>query len=143
MKLRLTYIGLLCALAAQPNSALSAVYRCEQADGTFVFQQSACFSGHAPLDLAPLNTLGDKLRKSEQDWLKQRVKKARRRNAASPRFDSDSTRRRQAEKCLRKPQQLGAVKAKLRRGYKPAQGERLRRRRDDYAEYLRAFCGPS
>jgi hypothetical protein len=28
----------------------------------------------------------------------------------------------------------------LRRGYKPAEGERLRRRRDDYEEYLRAFC---
>ena len=140
MNIRLICIGLVAALVGLPSPAQSAVYRCELADGTFVFQQSACFSGHDPLDMAPLNTLGDGLRESEKSWLKQRAKKPHRGIAPTRDGDVEQKKRQEAEKCLKKRQQLASLQARLRRGYKPTLGEKLRRRRDDHAEYLREFC---
>lgn len=140
MDTRLICSCVLVSLLVLQGTARSAVYRCELADGSLVFQQSACYSGDEALDMPPLNTLGDGLRKSEQRWLKKRTAKPRRKFVQAPGTDSASEKLRVAEKCLKKEQKLNQVQAKLRRGYKPAQGEKLRRRRDDYSEYLRAFC---
>ncbi len=140
MKTRQTCLGLLVALTVCHNPAQSAVYRCELADGTFVFQQSACYSGHEPLEMTPLNTLGDGLRKTERKWLKSRTRRSGRSIEKTRSGDVVGKQRQDAEKCLKKKQLLERVQAKLRRGYKPAQGDALRRQRDDYAEYLRAFC---
>ncbi len=39
-----------------------------------------------------------------------------------------------------KQRQLDEVNRRLRAGYTPVQGERLRQRRRDYEAYLRRFC---
>jgi hypothetical protein len=47
---------------------------------------------------------------------------------------------RQAYRCRHKRRALEAVRAKLRHGYKPASGERLRRSRRAHEDYLSTFC---
>jgi hypothetical protein len=45
-----------------------------------------------------------------------------------------------ADRCWKKQRQLDEVNRRLRAGYTPVQGERLRQRRRDYEAYLRRFC---
>lgn len=120
--------------------AAATLYRCDGADGIPMFQAVPCAGDPVPpLQLPALNTLGDPLRATERALLRQEggagARPARRKASADPVQD-----RRQAERCLRARQQHEAVQAQLRRGYQPAQGERLRRRRDAHAEYLHDFC---
>jgi hypothetical protein len=137
----LLWTGVLSVALCLPSLTPAAVYRCTGEDGVPGFQALPCAGqGEAPLQLPPLNALGDPIRPAERRWLQQRSQQDR---ATQPRrrpADTKGERRRQAERCLRQRQRLEAAQAKLRRGYKPAQGERLRRRRDEHREYLRRFC---
>lgn len=47
-----------------------------------------------------------------------------------------------ADRCWKKQRQLDDVNRRLRAGYTPDQGVRLRQRRGDYEAYLRRFCSP-
>jgi len=47
-----------------------------------------------------------------------------------------------ADRCWKKQRQIDDVNRRLRAGYTPAQGVRLRQRRSDYEAYLRRFCSP-
>ena len=51
-----------------------------------------------------------------------------------------AARERREERCWTKRQQLDEVNWKLRRGYTVTQGERLRRQRSKYEDYLRRYC---
>ena len=132
--------ALAAALLMPAGTPAGQIHRCPDADGGTVFQAVPCSDGEA-LELPPLNTVGDPLRPGEKALLANYRRKAgkpqvRVRSTGSRRIGE----RRQAERCLKQRQQLATVRAKLRRGYRPAEGERLRRRRDDYTEYLRSFC---
>lgn len=53
---------------------------------------------------------------------------------------TEAAERRQREQCWNKQRQLDSVSAKLRRGYAPAQGDDLRRKRRSLEDYVRQFC---
>ena len=133
--------GLLSVSLNPVSTATAEVYRCPGPDGVPAFQSVPCPGGSsAPLALEPLNTLGEGVRKSEQAWLRERAAGQHDRTRSTSGSATAAQRRRQEERCLKERQRLDAVQAQLRRGYKPGQGERLRRRREEHAAYLRRFC---
>ena len=117
----------------------AAVYRCDGDPPRF--QDAPCDSTGI-VGAVPASGGGSGLRRSERVWL--RAREARQSVAKpkrSQRKPGSNKAAQQAQRCWRKRQQLDRVKAKLRRGYKPAQGERLRRSRKQYEEYLFRYCG--
>jgi hypothetical protein len=119
--------------------ASAAVYRCDGDPPRF--QDAPCGSTGVA-SVVPAAGGGSGLRRSERNWLRTREAA---RQAAKPkrsqRRSGSGKVAQQEQRCWRKRQQLERVKAKLRRGYKPAQGERLRRSRKQYEEYLFRYCG--
>ncbi len=129
-------VGLLCC-----TTASAAIYRCTGETGEPEFRQQPC-GGTA---IAPATAQGGAagVRASERAWLKAR-ERADRRKAKPPAGKSPSQgtekARKQAYQCTRKRRALDAVNAELRAGYRPAKGDRLRKRQRAYRDYLRAFC---
>ena len=84
---------------------------------------------------------GAGLRDSERAWLATRERREAKPPPGKRRANKASADpQRQAYRCRAKRRALDAVKAELRRGYKPAKGERLRRRRRAHEDYLSTFC---
>jgi len=130
-------------------SAPADIYRCQGEDGEPSFRQSPC--GENPvlvrLPASPVVTGRTKgLRPAERAWLEQRERgrqgaaRQQRRKAAVAPVAGDRVTRAQAHRCRSKRRALDDVRSRLRRGYKPASGERLRRRRSAYEDYLATFC---
>lgn len=142
---RLYFFGVLFLGAAFPAATpvwAEAIYRCAT-DVGWVFQHSRCAAGAGGrFELSPENRVGSPLRPSERRYVRERVEAGAR---GSPNLGSigprgHSTRTASERTCLNKRQALERTRRRLRQGYPPAQGERLRRRRDDLDEYLRRFC---
>lgn len=126
---------------ALPGFSSADIFRCQRPSGEVVFQSTPCPEAEGGrLSLKPLNVLGEPLRPGERALLVDRTRRDRGKSRTKPRKTAEVAQRRLAERCLSKRQKMAAVGAKLRRGYKPAQGERLRRKRNEYAEYVRRFC---
>ena len=135
----------LCGLIVLNASAAAGVYRCVGDAGEPEFRQQPC--GTTAMSSGPSGSASvpraEGLRPAERSWLKTRERDKRR---ASDKRSSRSTSGRaakaqqQAYRCLRKRRALDAVSAELRRGYKPARGDSLRRRQRAYRDYLDAFC---
>lgn len=133
---------LVCLLLAAAAGADTTVYRCVGPDGEPMFSQQACPGTLLELAApeAPARAAG--LRDSERAWLQAREREIRRDGRRAPKAAADPRQAKRAvHQCQSKRRALDQVNADLRRGYKPAQGERLRRRRQAYEEYLAAFCG--
>lgn len=62
--------------------------------------------------------------------------------APTPKSDGASAARRgaQEEKCWKVSKRLERVNARLRQGYRPAEGMELRRDQAEYTDYLNRFC---
>ena len=128
-------------------AARADIYRCSGEFGEPSFTQRPC-SGDStvavrevPAGPAPASGL----RPAERAWLERRRRDSGRggtgKRKARPTQGSVRERARaQAYRCRSKRRALDGVKAKLRRGYKPAGGEKLRRRRRAYEDYLATFC---
>ena len=140
---------LLLAAAGICSGGVSAteIYRCTGLSGEPLFSQRPCAAGTVvsiPSSASPSdgpNAPASGLRASESAWLAQRERRAvpsRRRATRS--VPAEEKAERQAFRCREKRRALHAAKAKLRRGYKPSQGEKLRRRRSAYEDYLATFC---
>ena len=123
------------------------IYRCTGEFGEPVYRQQPCGDDTAvivpirPASAGPVQGI----RPSEQAWLEQRERASRRaRKTKRPRRVSPAAEeraaRKQAYRCRKKRRALDTVRAKLRRGYKPASGEKLRRRREAYEDYLETYC---
>jgi hypothetical protein len=126
---------------ALTHFAFADIYRCQGPEGEVVFQSTGCPKANSePLTLRPLNVLGEGLRPGERALLIDKGSPNRRQSRTKPGKNTKLAQRQLAERCLARRQKLAALGAKLRRGYKRAQGERLRRKRDEHAEYLRQFC---
>lgn len=134
--------AMMLLLAASPAAATT--YRCTGSAGEPVFQQWPCGSTGAAV-AAPGGTAGIGLRPSERAWLRDREAKARvpgspKVRDASPRASAAQKAAAQAHRCRAKQRALDAVSDRLRRGYRPAQGDKLRQRRRAYQDYLDSFC---
>jgi hypothetical protein len=123
------------------------VYRCSGSSGEPSFSQRPCGSDSTIVVTERVARSGQAagLRPGERAWLEERARlagKGRRTGTRKP-VSSDRAKRKsqdQAYRCRKKRRDLDSVNARLRRGYKPAQGEGLRRRRAAYEDYLNAFC---
>jgi hypothetical protein len=65
--------------------------------------------------------------------------RARGRNGKAP-ATSDMAAARRADQCWNKRRQLEEVNWKLRHGYRPVEGVKLRRRRQSYEDYIGRYC---
>ncbi|GEM_PF-6458680 len=121
------------------------VYRCVTSDGGVSFQQQHCPEKGERLVLAGAQAAWSSLRKQEKRLYgsyrkRDRERAERRRRAERKALAARASSRAAATRCYRRRVALENAQAKSRAGYKPAEGERLRRRRDQLEEYLRRFC---
>jgi len=128
----------LVAMLGLCGPGLAQIHQCTSSDGAVSFQDTPC----SELEQSKLRVIRTDsqpgLRAAEKAWLK-RLKRRPESKKPSPRRPQKSTKR-QEKSCLKKKQQLEAVRARLRRGYKASQGESLRRKRKNYEAYLFRYC---
>ncbi len=140
---RILFFGLVPFLLMEGSHGAQ-VYRCTQPDGSVSFQQQACVNGGERIETGEAQPVWSSLRSGEKSLYKQYRKRDRERLQRKRQLAKNNARKKPGAAALRacwnKRKQLEAVRAKLRRGYSPAAGENLRRKRDNYEDYLRTFC---
>ncbi len=128
---------LVCAAAA---NAQASVYRCTAVDGSIEFRQRPCAEGAHSQALeiedrrsgwVPPQPESQPPSKSAAD---RPARKAPKRAASGTRTNPAS------ERCWKTRQQIERINNELRAGYKPARGERLKRRRREHEDYVNTFC---
>jgi len=138
MQHQATMILLSMLLLAGPAAAR--IFQCTDDSGGVTYQDVPCSGGSLSV-LQPVQAAPSGIRATERRWLRQRAQQARRKTRAAPQRDTTQPRAAQQDRrCWKKEQQLDKVRARLRRGYKPAQGENLRRQRRSYEDYLSRYC---
>jgi hypothetical protein len=117
----------------------AAVYRCVGEQGEPRFQQQACAGVGEKVELPPPAARWEALRPAERRLLQTYRGQSSAGQAASPERRPEKPQVSERS-CWEKRRRLVRVSARLRRGYKASQGERLRNRRDDLAAFLRRYC---
>jgi len=136
---RIVLVLLLCPAVVSSAE----VYRCIDPDGGISFQQAACKREGERIETGEAQAAWVSLRREERklyeayrmrdrERIESRRKAERKRVAGRAKEDSTA--------CYNKQHSLDNVQARLRAGYKPSEGDRLRRRRDYLEGYLRKFC---
>lgn len=128
----------LIVLLASPQVMAEPMYVCRSPSGVPTYQQTECTGPFQHIEVAPIATVDAGLRPSEQKRLAaiSKSKPKSKRQQAQSESDVDVA----AQQCLTKRQRLAQVEAHLRAGYKASMGDGLRRKRDQYEEYLNTFC---
>lgn len=131
--------GLITLVLAGGATAQADVYRCTGADGSIEFRQHPCQRGAESRKV--------QIRDTRTGWVpptpepdsksEQNTQEPRRRAAATGEND---VKERNAERCWKKRQQIQGIDNELRAGYRPARGERLKRRRRALEAYMDEFC---
>lgn len=123
------------------------IYRCSGTSGEPSFSQLPCGvdSTVAARAVSRPAVPAEGVRPSERAWLRKRARVSRREGQPERQASNlpDAAKHRavqQAFRCQKKRRALDSLQARMRRGYKPAQGEKLRRRRAGYEDYLAALC---
>ncbi|HEB96101.1 MAG TPA: DUF4124 domain-containing protein [Sedimenticola thiotaurini] len=136
-KVLVSTICCLCLGGPSPASAAAPVHRCVDATGQVAFSQFPCPPGQG----GPV-----RIRPPGRGWLPL--------PAPGPRAGEDAVatdtavpaeverdgRRGEGSGCWKARRRLERIARRLRQGYRRAEGERLRRRRDDDEAYLARFC---
>ncbi len=136
MRTSLAFFCLLCAISGHASGA---IHRCDTDQGT-VFQDRPCGGGTAVIADEGAYVSGAGVRASEQRWLRERAASRTRQAKRIPVSKTSREDKAQARRCWQRRTRLDAVKARLRRGYKASQGEKLRRKRREHEDYLFRFC---
>jgi hypothetical protein len=110
------------------------LYRCVDAAGDSIFQQTTCLVGEQSIIEVVDTRVGWKPPKAS--------KKSTKASKKPPRSTAKQARerRKQDKSCWRAEQNLEQVDRKLRRGYKASAGDRLRAKQERYESYLKEFC---
>jgi len=118
------------------------VYQCTNDAGVVTFQDVRCDAGATAVLRQPFAGASPGLRPAEKQWLRELGKRPAKHAAKGRRAKATggAERARQEQRCWKKQQLLDEVRARLRRGYKAAQGDKLRRRRRAYEHYLSRYC---
>jgi hypothetical protein len=124
-------------LAVSAARADSTIFRCTAPDGSIEFRQHPCHGRDRAeqVELGPDNKGWEAPPEVERP--SRTTKRSSSGRSAAKRADAE---RKQEERCWTKRQQLDKVRHQLRSGYKAGQGQKLRRRRDEHADYIRQFC---
>ncbi|MCW8921170.1 MAG: DUF4124 domain-containing protein [Sedimenticola sp.] len=117
-----------------PLATLASVYRCPDASGAVLFQQMPCAEG-VELELDVRATEWITTPESKPDKRKTQARKRPRQKSQLARESA-----RQEKACWKARQRIEKIEWALRKGYKPARGERLRQQRREQQDYLRQFC---
>ncbi|OOZ37126.1 hypothetical protein [Solemya velesiana gill symbiont] len=112
------------------------VYRCQSGEWGVVFQQSPCAdSSVEPIELNP--QVVDWIESPETGQSTEKEGSARKRTRPKAR---PGKRTATEQQCWRNRQKLERIQWKLRKGYKPAEGERLKQKCQELEAYARKFC---
>ena len=131
---------LVAALLFAASGVSADIYQCEGEHGETVFSQIPCGSTARVSVRSRPSPAASGIREGEAAWLAERQRQRDAKQSRRVVSRAAPARSRQAEQCTKKRLALSSVNAELRRGYKPAKGEKLRRRRRSYEDYLSAFC---
>lgn len=139
-KLFVASVTILLSMAVY-TAAEAAIYRCKGNAGVVEFRQTPCEEGDGGVIDVDIRTTEwidlNKHQTSQPASVGNRKKRKRQSNKpVSTEVDDD----RQSKACWRVKSKIEQIEWKLRKGYKPAQGERLRRQRREKEAYLRRFC---
>jgi hypothetical protein len=118
------------------------VYRCTTPDGKIEFRQDACSAAADGQEVTIENrqTGWDPAKlETEQGWKDLTTPKPKPRERKVDKQDS-AAKARQKEKCWEKRQHIEDIDWRLKRGYKPSTGNRLRHKRRLYEDYISQFC---
>jgi len=128
------------SLISQTVQAGVKMYRCQGEDGQIAFRQFACASSSGDRIEVESPKIGFKKPRTPKT---NRVKGEEEQGAMSEsrttqalNRDADARQRR----CWKARKMQDRLQRQLRKGYRPAEGERLRSRRNEQDEYLRHFC---
>jgi hypothetical protein len=119
-------------------AAQTTLFRCTNEDGEVEFRQTAC-----PPNIGEKELIIDH---KPSGWVPPQPGKPRaeerglKRKPGKDGSIDEKVDKKQAERCWKKRKQLDDVNWELRRGYKAGRGTKLRRRRDQYEDYLDRFC---
>ena len=130
---------MLTVLTLSCGTPAAQIFQCTDQQGVVAFQDTACSEGPRVIRQLP-SSAGAGLRQAERAWLKRLKKGTPAKPKPVPRRSSSKDDLRQEQTCWKKRRQLEQVRTKLRRGYKASQGEKLRRSRRDYQDYLSRYC---
>ncbi len=119
-------------------SARAKVYRCVADNGHVSYQQFPCHNKDTPIKLRDNHSGWSPLRPGEQALLNSYRKEdaVQQRKPASPQQQVPE----ETVACWNKRKQLDTLRARMRRGYKLSESDALRRKRNNYEDYLRQFC---
>lgn len=117
-----------------PLASLASVYRCPGTEGAVQFQQTPCENGQL-LELQDNSTAWTAAPRAKATKQRGKVKK---RSKKKTRLAGG--RARQEKACWKARQRIEKIEWSLRKGYRPARGERLRQQRREQQAYLRQFC---
>ncbi len=132
---------LCCLLLTSSAVAKTApqLYRCVDAEGRPVFQQTVCQSGKQSsvvltdtrVGWVPPKVVKNKAKIDKKTHSKKRVTSIAKEIREQRKHDKS---------CWRAKQNLEQTERKLRRGYKAGAGDRLRAKQARYESYLKEFC---
>ncbi len=126
---QVTFFGLLALGPAQSAT----LYKCPGVGGAPQFQQMRCsVEGGAEVQVDTRTSSWRRVKSSNQPKTSKK-KRIKSKKVSQSKPVSEAS-------CWRAEKRKEKASRKLRRGYKPSQGERLRQRRRDAEEYLRRFC---
>jgi hypothetical protein len=133
--------ALLALLAAGTAAAAETrVNRCVGPDGAVEFRQGACPAAGEEIVIEDWRTGWVPPARAEPDERSGEAPSPASPARAPTAAGSEAAERRRKEQCWNRERQLDEVSAKLRRGYAPARGDDLRRKRRSLEDYLRQFC---
>jgi len=137
-KTRLYLAALIALFATAMGATETKVFRCTSPSGAVEFRQTPCAPARKEQELTiePGRT-GWVPPKPAEKAEKRRDKRA---SGKARKPTAETADPAQVRRCWKKSRQLEEVNRQLRRGYKAAQGGKLRRRRNDYEDYLDRFC---
>jgi len=119
------------------------VYRCVAPDGSVSFQQGPCAGTGERVEPGEVQAAWTGLRAGERRLYHSYRRRDRERARAGriPSSRSAANRKNpESVTCYNKRHALDEVQARLRTGYGPGEGEKLRRRRDYLEGYLEHYC---
>jgi len=119
---------------AVPAAAGERIFRCTDPDGVIVFSDTPCGRDSRSIDQPAAPKVGTRL-VDPADMPRTQSEPAKSRRTVTSKSSKD-----REYNCRKKERRLDDVNAKLRRGYKRSEGERLRRQRVELEDYIDTYC---
>jgi hypothetical protein len=134
-----TFRSILCCLLliyGAMGYASATLYRCVDAEGNTIFQQTVCNNGKQ----SEVELTDTRVGWVPPKVVKKEVKAEKKTRPKKRAVSMVKEQRKHDKSCWRAEQNLEQTERKLRRGYKAGAGDRLRAKQERYESYLKEFC---